>query len=76
MTDATGDAASAFFRHLVHYPLTAKRPTSSTSIVYDGARNRVYSVNQDNDTVTAIDRTSCTKVGELAGLPEARSRWR
>jgi len=64
-TDATGDTASVFFRHLVHYPLAAKRPTASTSIVYDGARNRIYSLNQDNDSVTAIDPDSLVKVGEL-----------
>src|SRR5512134_3544067 len=55
VTDATGDAGSTFFQHLVHYPLTAKRPASATSIVYDAARKRVYSVNQDNDTLTSID---------------------
>jgi hypothetical protein len=36
-TDATGDSASAFFRHLVHYPLTPKsrrrRRRSSTTPV-------------------------------------------
>jgi DNA-binding beta-propeller fold protein YncE len=66
VTDSTGDAGSAFLQHLVHYPLTAKRPTSATSIVYDAARKRVYSVNQDNDTVTSIDAEKLAKVGELA----------
>jgi DNA-binding beta-propeller fold protein YncE/cytochrome c553 len=65
-TDATGDTASVFFRHLVHYPLAARRPNASTSIVYDGARNRIYSLNQDNDTVTAIDPDNLVKVGEVA----------
>jgi MYXO-CTERM domain-containing protein len=64
-TDATGDSASAFFRHLVHHPLTAARPTSSTSIIYDAVRNRVFSVNQDNDSITAIDPDNLTKLGEL-----------
>jgi MYXO-CTERM domain-containing protein len=64
-TDATGDSTSVFFRHLVHYPLTPERPTSSTSIVYDGARNRIYSANQDNDTITVIDPDGLTKLGEL-----------
>jgi DNA-binding beta-propeller fold protein YncE len=65
-TDSSGDSQSLFFRHLVHYPLTPKRPTSSTSIIYDAARNRVFSVNQDNDTVTAIDPEKLTKLGEVA----------
>ncbi len=64
-TDAKGDSASAFFRHLVHYPLTSTRPTSSTSIVYDAVRNRIFSVNQDNDTITAIDPDTLAKLGEL-----------
>lgn len=65
-TDATGDSGSAFFRHLVHYPLTERRATSASPIIYDAARNRVYSVNQDNDTVTFIDAASLTKVAEVA----------
>jgi YVTN family beta-propeller protein len=65
-TDGTGDTASAFFRHLVHYPLTERRPTSASPIIYDAVRDRVYSVNQDNDTVTVIDAASATKLGEVA----------
>jgi DNA-binding beta-propeller fold protein YncE len=64
-TDASGAVASAFFQHLVHYPLTERRPTSSSSIVYDAARKRVYSLNQDNDSVTSIDSDTMSKVGEL-----------
>jgi DNA-binding beta-propeller fold protein YncE len=65
-TDSTGDSQSLFFRHLVHYPLTPKPPASASSIVYDGRRNRVFSVNQDNDTVTVIDPDGLVKVGEVA----------
>ena len=64
-TDAGGAVASAFFQHLVHHPLTPRRPTSSTSIIHDGARRRVYVVNQDNDTVTAIDADQLHKLAEL-----------
>jgi len=66
VTDATGDAGSDYIQHLVHHPLTPKRPTSATSIVYDTARKRVYSVNQDNDTLTSIDADKLQKVAELA----------
>jgi len=65
-TDAGGAVASAFFQHLVHHALTAKRPTSSTSIIHDSARNRVYVVNPDNDTVTSIDAATLQKLAELA----------
>jgi len=63
--DAGGNSSSWSFQHLVHYPVTAHRPTASTSIVYDAARNRVYSVNQDNDSVTSIDADGLTKLAEL-----------
>ena len=66
VTDATGDAGSKYIQHLVHHPLTQARPSSATSIVYDAARNRVYSVNQDNDTLTSIDADKLQKVAELA----------
>jgi DNA-binding beta-propeller fold protein YncE len=65
-TDSEGNYASEVFQHLAHYPLTAKRPTSSTSIVYDAARNRIYSLNQDNDSVTSIDPDALVKVTELS----------
>jgi cytochrome c peroxidase/streptogramin lyase/cytochrome c553 len=63
--DAAGDAASWSFQHMVHHPLTPERPTSSTSIIYDSARNRIFSVNQDNDTITSIDPEELVKVAEL-----------
>jgi YVTN family beta-propeller protein len=64
-TDAGGNFSSWSFQHMVHHPLTAKRPTSSTSIVYDSVRKRVYSVNQDNDTITSIDAEGLTKLAEI-----------
>ncbi len=72
-TDAGGDYTSEVFQHLVHHPLTSARPTSSTSIIYDSARNRIYSLNQDNDSVTSIDPDALVKVGELPlyGKPES-----
>src|SRR5689334_6242658 len=64
-TDEGGDYTSEVFQHLVHYPLTAARPTSSTPIVYDSTRNRIYSLNQDNDSLTSIDPDALVKVAEL-----------
>ena len=65
VVDDDGGFDSKFFAHVAHYPLAAKPPTSSTSIVCDAARNRVYSVNQDNDSIAAIDTTALTRVAEL-----------
>jgi MYXO-CTERM domain-containing protein len=64
--DASGSTGGYYTRHLVHHPLTEARPTSSTSIVYDPERNRVYSVNQDNDTLTVIDPDALTAIAELS----------
>jgi len=64
-TDAKGGSSSWSIQHLVHYPLTARRPTSSTSIVYDAQRHRVYSLNQDNDSLTSIDAVQLSKLAEL-----------
>ncbi len=57
---------SASFVQTVHYPVTPERPQSSSSIVYDDARSRIYVVNPDSDTVSAIDALTLTKVGEVA----------
>ncbi|HKQ69078.1 MAG TPA: hypothetical protein VJT73_07055, partial [Polyangiaceae bacterium] len=64
------DANGAFnrsktFAHVVHYPIADKPPATSAPIVYDKARNRVYSVNQDNDSIASIDPMALKKVGEL-----------
>ncbi len=64
-TDSIGDTSSWSFQHLVHHPLTEKRPTSSSPIIYDSVRKRVYSANQDNDTVTSIDAEALVKLAEL-----------
>ena len=63
--DESASFAGETWTHVVHYPVTAKRPNASTSIVYDAPRNRVYCVNQDNDTISSIDPMTLMKVGEL-----------
>jgi len=64
-TDENGDTGSAYFRHLVHYPLTPLPPALSSSIIYDSARNRVYTANPDSNTVAVIDPEGLTKLGEF-----------
>jgi DNA-binding beta-propeller fold protein YncE len=63
--DESGSLAGETWTHLVHYPVTEKRPTTSSTIVYDAPRNRVYNVNQDNDTISSIDPMTLMKTGEL-----------
>jgi DNA-binding beta-propeller fold protein YncE len=74
--DQTGGfGAGDIAYHAVHWPLTPTAPTASTSIVYDEARKRVYNVNPDSDTITAVDASKDppVKLSELSvyGRPEA-----
>jgi DNA-binding beta-propeller fold protein YncE len=42
----------------VHFPLPAAKPTNSSTIILDAANNRVWCVNADQDTVSAINATT------------------
>ncbi len=54
------------FAQLIHVPLTAQAPRHSSSIVYDADHQRVWVVNPDNDTVTALSAlTPFTKQLEI-----------
>jgi len=72
VVDAQG-YTSATFIHTVHQPLTPKRPSVSTDLIYDSSRSRVYNVNSDNDSITITDAVGLVKVAEVPVLkgPEA-----
>ncbi len=53
------------FIQTVHHPLTRLRPTRSGTIALDEAGSRLWCVNVDNDTVTAIDTQSLQRVFEV-----------
>jgi YVTN family beta-propeller protein len=53
------------FVQTAHRPLTEFAPTHSSSIVYDEENGYVWSVNPDNDTVTAINLQTLTKSLEI-----------
>ena len=63
--DEGGGFDSVPILHTVHYPIDAVPPSSSASIVYDAGRSRVYSVNQDNDSIAVIDPQALTRLAEL-----------
>lgn len=63
--DDSGSYCSSSFFHVSHYPLTELHPSQSATIVYDSVLERVYNVNQDNDTISAVDPLGLTKVAEL-----------
>ncbi len=64
---------SVSFIHTVHEPLTPKRPSVSTDLIYDAARERVYNVNSDNDSVSVTDAVGLVKLSEIPvlGRPES-----
>lgn len=64
VSDNTGSASCAS-THIVHNPLSPRRPTRSTSIIFYPAGGMSYNVNPDNDTVTAISESG-TKVWEVS----------
>ncbi len=61
--DAGGQRAFNTIQTIV-YPPTPGRSTHSSTIVYDGARTRVWNVNSDANTVTSIDAAALTRLFE------------
>jgi YVTN family beta-propeller protein len=53
---------------MIHLPLTANRPANSSNIAYEtrsGSNNRVWVVNQDNDSVSAFDAVTHARLAEI-----------
>ncbi len=68
-TDDRGVEQTTQLVQAVHLPNTAARPTASSNIAYEtrsGANNRVWAVNQDNDTVSVFDAVTNLKAAEIA----------
>ena len=67
--DDSGLPQSKTIVQAVHLPLTANRPTASSSIAFEdraAANDRVWVVNPDNDSVSVFDAVTHAKVGEVA----------
>jgi DNA-binding beta-propeller fold protein YncE len=65
-TDAEQNRTSTSWIQTVHAPLTPLPPSNSASIVFDAQRGRVFSVNRDAGSVSALDTTSLIQLGEYA----------
>ena len=50
----------------IHRPLTASRPTDSSTISYHAGTDRLFAVNADSNTVTAISASTLAKVFETS----------
>ncbi|NQZ82846.1 MAG: Ig-like domain-containing protein [Colwellia sp.] len=51
---------------IVHYPLSAQKPTASSSIIFDAAEQTIITVNPDANTLTIIDANTGDKIAEVA----------
>lgn len=58
---------------VVHRPLTAGAPVHATPVLVDAARGRVWAVNADHDTVSAVDAAALERVVEVAVGDEPRT---
>lgn len=68
-TDDSGIVVTSTFYQSVHAVLTAKKPVSSSSIAYQSPATgnaRVWSVNPDNNSVSAFDVVTRARYAEIA----------
>jgi MYXO-CTERM domain-containing protein len=62
--DDTGGAGDSLI-FAAHVPLTTTRPSHSATIVFDQARQRLWNVNPDSDSVSEIDPEGLLRVREV-----------
>ena len=55
---------------IVHYPLTSDSPTNSSPILVDESNNRVWNVNPDNNTISAINKVNSANPEVVSKLTE------
>lgn len=71
--DALGTEKSDSFSQAIYTQATEKKPSRTSSIVYEAAHQRVWNVNPDNNTVTVIDASSNSKLAEISVGTQPRS---
>ena len=67
-TDDTGRIVTQTLRQLIYAPLAALAPTASSPIVYEdraSGNDRIWSVNQDNDSVSVFDVVTRSRIAEI-----------
>ncbi len=68
---------SVSFVHTVHEPLVTGRASVSSDVAYDRATGRIYTANEDNDSVSVVDALGLIKLREVAVSrgPVALALW-
>jgi len=69
----TGAVDEMQFVQNVFAPPTPQAPTHSRSILYETARDRVWAVNPDNDSLAVIDALSLARVAEVPVCDDPRT---
>lgn len=72
-TDAAGHRTSTSWTQTAYLPATARPPSNSASVIFDAQRQRIWSVNQDNDSVTVSHATMLNRELERAVGDEPRA---
>ena len=72
VSDGTVTVSKSLFV-IAHYAATAPAATASSQIIFDAARNKVWCVNPDGDTVSRIHATTLAKELEIAVGAKPRS---
>ncbi len=65
--------SSSSYTQVIYHPATASKATASSTIMLDSVRNRVWAVNSDNNTVTAINGATNALLFEKATGRDPRS---
>lgn len=66
VTDPSSGASDVLqFEQVIHPVAAGTPPAQSSSIVYEAAADRVWTVNPDNDSVSVFDATTDLKVAEV-----------
>ncbi|MEM7279325.1 MAG: galactose oxidase-like domain-containing protein, partial [Pseudomonadota bacterium] len=71
--DSEGNEVQSTFTQLIHLPLTAGTPRHSGSVAEYAARNEIWVVNPDNDSVSVIDSQTQVLLAEVPVSDEPRS---
>ncbi len=71
--DPSGTIASRVTTVTVVEPLGASRPTASSPLVCDSPRRRIWSVNPDTDSISALHADTLTKIAEYPVCADPRS---
>ncbi len=73
VADSFGNETVESFTQMVHRPIVAGTPKASSGVAEVPARNEVYIVNPDNNSVTVVNSVSLNKITEISVGAEPRA---